>query len=342
MGVLTPSQFDFVCHHLAQFFSGEINHQAIEVNLITGDASFRRYARIRYLNESFILMISPPDKVDNQPFVEFNSLFKAQGLTVPEVMAYEPHKGLILLDDLGQVHLADLLIDGAWISHYQSVIALLPHIAKIQPHPLMKPYDLAFIDAEMEIFNQWLVEKFCHYEFDTASKKMWQQVKGQLANSLLMQPQVVMHRDFHSRNIMQKAGQWALIDYQDAVVGPLTYDLVSLLKDCYFVMPDETRARLINEGYQVYHANGLTQGLSLADFTLLFHLTGMQRHLKAAGIFCRLALRDDKSGYLPHVLDTLDYVLKTANELKTQFPVFEYFSHWLARELLPRLQEQLA
>ncbi|WP_158683323.1 aminoglycoside phosphotransferase family protein [Pseudoalteromonas sp. T1lg24] len=314
---------------------------AFKVELITGDASFRKYFRVFTDNHTYILMVSPPNLVDNEPFIELNHLFSQGSFKVPQILAVDKELGLLLIEDLGSTHFADCLGQGCEQKLYHQAIDMLPNIAKLAKTNAMKPYDAAFIDLELEIFNHWLIEQFCQFTMDTGAQKTWQQVKQQLINALEMQPKVTMHRDYHSRNLMLWQQQLAIIDYQDAVQGPLTYDLVSLTKDCYHILPKTLRQELVRYGFTQYEKAGMTVGLSFDDFELLYTLTGIQRHLKAAGIFCRLSIRDNKQGYLPHVLDTMHYIVEACDELAHSFPVLGYFSQWLKVSVLPSLKAKL-
>ncbi|WP_234402726.1 aminoglycoside phosphotransferase family protein [Pseudoalteromonas piratica] len=317
------------------------NPHSFHIELITGDASFRKYYRVTANKQSYILMVSPPELINNEPFIELNTLFNQANFKVPKILAVNSEQGYLLIEDLGSTHFADCLGKGNECELYQQAIDLLPQIAILPPSPAMKPYDAKFIDLELEIFNEWLVQSFCKIEMDVGAEKNWQQVKQQLINALEMQPKVTMHRDYHSRNLMLSNEQWAIIDYQDAVQGPLTYDLVSLTKDCYQVLPQALRGSLIKYGFAQYEKAGLTGGLTFTDFEMLYTLTGIQRHLKAAGIFCRLSLRDGKQGYLPHVLDTLHYVIVACEEVANAFPVLGYFAEWLQTTVQPQLEAKL-
>lgn len=339
MSLLSTTEMHFVTQSVQQATNGD---DEISVMLITGDASFRRYYRVCKGTASFILLQSPIDKVDNQPFIELNQHFHASGLNLPKIYNVDHGLGLVLLEDLGGIHLADKLsVSDDENTLYHDVIDLIPRIAKTPQHSAMKAYDAAFIDMELEIFNEWLVEKFCNSKMDEAIARNWQQCKQTLLNAFMMQPQVTMHRDYHSRNIMLFKQNWYLIDYQDAVRGPLCYDLVSLLKDCYRVLPSEQHDALLEYGFNKLEQASLTQGINFNDFVMLYDLTGLQRHLKAAGIFCRLAQRDEKLGYLPHVLPTLSYVVAACRKWQTQFSCLGLLANWLETEIVPSLKETL-
>ena len=166
---------------------------------------------------------------------------------------------------------------------------------------------------------------------------MWQQACELLVNNALEQPIVTVHRDFHSRNIMRTGQQWAIIDYQDAVQGPVCYDLVSLLRDCYFKLPEQELDYLLHYAYDEFSEQQLLQDTSFAMFKRWFDLTGVQRHLKAAGIFCRLKLRDGKSGYLNNVLPTLTYISNVSKE----YPELTALGQWIEQIIIPLTKQRL-
>ncbi|KAF7775386.1 hypothetical protein PCIT_a1566 [Pseudoalteromonas citrea] len=323
----------YIDRFLTQFFRG----RPYQVEVVTGDASFRRYLRVHKESESYILMDSDPSKVNNDPFVELNASFSQVGLRVPEIIATDMTHGLLLLNDLGCEHLADLLQSPDRLKYYKSVLALIPSIAKVAYSPYMKPYDSAFIQQEIEIFEQWLLAGWLDYELDDYQNAQWQLCKHQLVENMLSQPQTTMHRDFHSRNIMRDEYHWVLIDYQDAVQGPVTYDVVSLLRDCYFRLPDDEFSLLHNESYHILTSAGLLNGMSYTDYQRYFDLTGLQRHLKAAGIFIRLLLRDNKGGYLNNIIPTLEYVIEVAE----RYECFQWLATWLANEIMPLIDNKL-
>jgi len=172
----------------------------------------------------------------------------------------------------------------------------------------------------------------------TEQVAMWHSSCELLTNAMLLQPTVTVHRDYHSRNIMYSNGQWAIIDYQDAVQGPLCYDLVSLLRDCYYKLPESELSSLLDFAYKEFIAQGLVKNTSFSEFKYWFDLTGIQRHLKAAGIFCRLYLRDSKTGYLDNILPTLDYIVEVA----AHYSELSDLSEWIKNTIVPKVTKQLA
>lgn len=318
---------------LNQYFQG----LAYRTEVVTADASFRRYFRVFQQEQSYILMDSVPDKVDNQPFVELNHSFTQAGLFLPRILKKEMHSGLLLLEDLGSVHLADHLNCTGRTQYYKEVINLLPDIANVENSAWMKAYDSDFITKELEIFEEWLLTDWLQYELSQFHKRQWHMLKQTLVECMLTQPQVTMHRDFHSRNIMQHKGRWALIDYQDAVQGPVTYDAVSLLRDCYFKLPDEEFGALQSYSYDKLKHAGCLGNMRFSDYQYNFDLTGLQRHLKAAGIFVRLWLRDGKAGYLKNIIPTLNYVIDVAKCYES----FQWLATWLLHEIMPLIKRKL-
>lgn len=322
---------------LQQFINTHFSEQSCALNAITADASFRRYYRLNAENKSFIVMDSDPKKVNNVPYIALNKVFSEQGFLLPSIIYSDEQQGFFILSDLGSTHLADLLDDANRSEYYQQLISLSAKWSKTPKAPAMNPYDSDFIALELDIFKNWLVNDFISAELSTEQQNIWQTSTTLLINTLLEQPIVTMHRDYHSRNIMRCEQQWAIIDYQDAVQGPLCYDLVSLLRDCYFKLPNDELTHLLEFGYDEFKRQGLITNESFAQFEYWFDLTGLQRHLKAAGIFCRLYLRDGKKGYLANILPTLTYIVEVAAE----YPELSDLSDWVKSYVVPKVQQRL-
>ena len=305
---------------------------------ITGDASFRRYYRLSCAGKAFIVMDSDPQKVNNAPYISLNKVFTDNGFLLPEIIASDEEQGFFVLSDLGNTHLADKLDEPNRDEYYKQLIRLAASWAKTPESAAMQNYNKEFIHLELNIFSQWLVTDFIGLTMSTEQKTLWQQSCELLTNAMLAQPTVTVHRDYHSRNIMYSNEQWAIIDYQDAVRGPLCYDLVSLLRDCYFKLPQAQLNQLLEYGYEEFTAQKLITDTSFEQFKQWFDLTGIQRHLKAAGIFCRLYLRDGKTGYLDNILPTLDYIVDVA---KT-YPELAALSEWVGSIVIPQVTLKLA
>ncbi len=282
-------------------------------------------------------MNSDPDKLDNTPYIELNKIISQHGFKLPKILQADEKQGLFLLSDLGNTHLADLLGDEDRTLHYKHLIKLSAQWAQIPPAQYMKVFDGEFLQFELSIFRDWLVDNFIGEQLSADEQQMWQQACELLVNNALEQPIVTVHRDFHSRNIMRTGQQWAIIDYQDAVQGPVCYDLVSLLRDCYFKLPEQELDYLLHYAYDEFSEQQLLQDTSFAMFKRWFDLTGVQRHLKAAGIFCRLKLRDGKSGYFNNVLPTLTYISNVSKE----YPELTALGQWIEQTIIPQTKQRL-
>ena len=322
---------------LQQFLNPHFKEDEYQLAAITGDASFRRYFRVNTSDQSYIVMDSDPDKLDNTPYIELNKVFSQHGFKLPKILQADEKQGFFLLSDLGNTHLADLLGDEDRTLHYKHLIKLSAQWAQIPPAQYMKVFDGEFLQFELSIFRDWLVDSFVGEVMSDAQLQMWQQACELLVNNALEQPIVTVHRDLHSRNIMRTGQQWAIIDYQDAVQGPVCYDLVSLLRDCYFKLPEQELDYLLHYAYDEFSEQQLLQYTSFAMFKRWFDLTGVQRHLKAAGIFCRLKLRDGKSGYLNNVLPTLTYISNVSKE----YPELTALGQWIEQAIIPLTKQRL-
>ena len=322
---------------LQQFLNPHFKEDEYQLAAITGDASFRRYFRVNTSDQSYIVMDSDPDKLDNTPYIELNKVFSQHGFKLPKILQADEKQGFFLLSDLGNTHLADLLGDEDRTLHYKHLIKLSAQWAQIPPAQYMKVFDGEFLQFELSIFRDWLVDNFIGEQLSADEQQMWQQACELFVNNALEQPIVTVHRDFHSRNIMRTGQQWAIIDYQDAVQGPVCYDLVSLLRDCYFKLPEQELDYLLHYAYDEFSEQQLLQDTSFAMFKRWFDLTGVQRHLKAAGIFCRLKLRDGKSGYLNNVLPTLTYISNVSKE----YPELTALGQWIEQTIIPQTKQRL-
>ncbi|MDO6441394.1 aminoglycoside phosphotransferase family protein [Marinobacter sp. 2_MG-2023] len=309
---------------------------------VSGDASFRRYFRIFKTgadggNTSFIAMDSPPEQEDCAPFISIGRHWHQAGIAVPQIFEADPARGLLLLEDFGdQLMLGQLNPDTA-NALYQSALEELVLIQQLPAPPdySLPAYDTALLNREMALFRDWLLEGYLELKLDNIEKSMLDTTFALLRESALAQPKVTVHRDYHSRNLLvrQKSSRPGVIDFQDAVTGPVTYDAVSLLKDCYIQWPEER----ISAWLETFRVQALAAGLHHADsdtFRQWFELMGMQRHLKAAGIFARLAMRDGKSGYLADIPRTVGYLLTASKRL----PALMHFHDWLKALAVPRIE----
>ncbi len=281
----------------------------------SSDASFRRYFRVWYNGQTGIVMDAPPDKEDCRPFVAIAAALRGLGLNAPEVLAGDLDQGLLLLSDLGSRQYLSALDAGTVQLLYGDALEAL---ARLQTggdpgSPLLPPYDTALLHREMELFREWFLGRLLGLTLDADEQVVLDQAFARLADNALEQPRVWVHRDYHSRNLMVTTpDNPGVLDFQDAVVGAVTYDLVSLLRDCYIAWPRsevESWALAHRARLRALGMNGLDDA---GQFLRWFDLMGAQRHLKAIGIFARLKLRDGKSGYLDDIPRTLGYLLDVA------------------------------
>jgi len=253
-------------------------------------------------------MDAPPDREPCDQFIAVARKLRGAGLNAPEIIAQNPVEGFLLLTDFGGSDYLSQLSPASEASLYADALeALLLMQTRIDAAELPL-YDTALLNREMDLFHDWFLGKLLGISLDQAQQSIWQSIKQSLVENALAQPQVFVHRDYHSRNLMKlESDNPGILDFQDAVKGPLTYDLVSLLRDCYIDWPPARVEQLALDYYERARVNGLLDA-EPAQFMRWFNLMGIQRHLKAIGIFSRLKIRDDKPGYLKDIPRTLEYV----------------------------------
>ena len=312
-----------------------------ELSVVSGDASFRRYFRLTGADSSWICVDAPPEKEDNPKFIAIARSWSEQGVHVPAVLSEDIDQGFMLLEDFGDQLLWPALHDGAdherVLSLYKQSIDELIRIQKLNADELPE-YDGALLRQEVSLFSDWLCERQVSLSLSADEHRLIADVTDILVDSALAQSQVVVHRDYHSRNLMLCSdGALGVIDFQDAVRGAVTYDLVSLLRDCYVRWPHE----IVDELTAYYHEKASLTGvldMPFDAFSRAFDLMGMQRHLKAAGIFARLNIRDGKAGYLADIPNTCVYLREVAG----RYYEFTDFCRWLDERFLPAMEKGLS
>ncbi len=296
----------------------------------SSDASFRRYFRVTHQQGHHIVMDAPPEKEDTEPFIRIAILFKKAGINVPKIIQQESKQGFLLLEDFGSTcyldHLNTNNASELYLNAFDSLYALQTKIDITTP-PL-PCYDTKLLSNEISLFYDWFLEKHLNISIPDKTKT---QVNQTLIFSALEQPQTCVHRDFHSRNLMVLENNLpGIIDFQDAVIGPISYDLVSLLRDCYVAWPEEKVQQWLNIYYENISKLNLVS-VSFETFSQWFDLMGVQRHLKAIGIFSRLHIRDNKPNYLQDIPLTMNYVVKICDK----YPELEEFNDFLLKTILP-------
>ena len=298
------------------------------------DASFRRYFRVYAGESSRIVMDAPPDKESCDEFIEIARRLRKAGVNAPEILQHDQKRGFLLLGDLGSRQYLQIIDNNNADELYRDAInALLRMQSRCETRGL-PPYDEALLRSEMMLFNDWLVERHIGYSFSKDELQTFEELHELLVAAALEQPRVFVHRDYHSRNLMYVAGNNpGVLDFQDAVAGPVTYDIVSLLKDCYIKWPRENIDSWLDR-----FVNGspvLEPGTSSEKIRRWFDLMGVQRHLKASGIFCRLYHRDGKIGYLKDIPRTLGYII----DLRPDYPELEPLCQFIESVVLAELEQ---
>lgn len=310
----------------------------------SNDASFRRYYRLQAHTTtetvSYIIMDAPPPHEDCEPFVRIARYLQQMGLTIPTVIEQDLSQGFLLLKDLGnETYLSQLSDESADKLYGDALEALLKMQTQSRALTYSVPeYHADLLQSEMALFTDWLLAAYLEKPMATKNHQAWQNLTDQLTRSALQQPQTFVHRDYHSRNLMVlPQGNPGILDFQDAVLGPMTYDAVSLLRDCYISWPAEQ----VRDWQRQYFLQTVQAGLLSKDewagFVKAMDWMGLQRHLKAAGIFARLAIRDGKTGYLQDIPKTLDYLISIA----ALYPETGFLADFIETEVLPSLAERL-
>lgn len=304
---------------------------------LNGDAGFRCYFRLN-CQPTLLAVSAPPTHENNQAFVDIALLLRGQGVHTPVIFAVDYQHGYLLLEDFGDQLLLPLLnaqtVDALYLKAESALLAI--QRAGVGAHAI-PPYDRRRLLDEMQLFPEWFVSRLLGVELDEGERQLLEQGFELLLDSALSQPAVLVHRDFHSRNLMLLAnGDIGVIDFQDAVTGPLTYDLVSLLRDCYIRWPADVVSRRALNYFRRAVAAGIATPVSDKQFLRWFDLMGLQRHIKVLGIFARLYLRDGKVGYL----HDLPLVIRYTLEQLDSYPELYNLKRWFERRVLPAVVDQ--
>lgn len=284
-----------------------VGNDAFTVTPLAGDASFRRYFRLHSNGDTRVIMDAPPNKEDIGPFIRIGCLLAKNGIHTPQIYAVDHEQGFILLEDLGDHLLLGALSEENVDSLYTRAINTLVQLQSTPASDTSLPaFDKTFMLGELNIFREWFLSAYLNLSLTTDQVRLLDNTFDWLTTQISTQPKVFIHRDYHSRNLILIGESLGVIDFQDAMCGPHTYDLVSLLKDCYIQWPHEKIMHWVAYFYQ--HLPPTSRG-SLVDFNHAFDLCGLQRHLKVLGVFCRLHLRDKKSTYLNDLPLTFNYVM---------------------------------
>ncbi len=300
------------------------------------DASFRTYHRLFLKNKTFIVMDAPPEQENCKVFIKITKKLRACDVNVPIIHNVNIEQGFLLLSDLGNDLYLNKLNKSSIYELYSDALSTLVSIQVLVNVGGVDEYDKSLLISEMNLFREWLIEKHLNIKLSDSQVKILTALFDLLVNNALQQPKVFVHRDFHSRNLMvTKENNPGVIDYQDAVYGPISYDLVSILKDCYIKWPKEEIDKWIDFYLNKLYEEKAQYRINRDEFVRWFDLMGVQRHLKASGIFARLSHRDGKHNFLEDIPRTLSYIL----DLKETYEELQPICIILEELVLPRLKE---
>lgn len=283
-------------------------YKDFSLEVASADASFRQYYRLSQDEKSFIMMDSSLEKNSLMPFLDVTQKLLDAGVNAPKIYAQNLEEGFLILEDFGNIHYLNLLNESNFKELYNKAIDTIVLIqnATTKDLPL---YDKAFLHFEMDLMRTWYLEKKLEFTLDKEQEEILTEALDAISEVVLSQPQgFFVHRDYHSRNIMMKRDNTlGIIDYQDAMSGAITYDLISLLKDCYIAFSRDAILTLALSFRD-------KKALDVNDTTFIkwFDFMGMQRHIKVLGVFSRLHIRDGKEGYLKDIPLTLSYTIEAA------------------------------
>jgi N-acetylmuramate 1-kinase len=314
---------------LRQWLSASGIH-ALAFSPLPADASFRRYFRIQTAENSLLAMDAPPPE-NCQVYTQVAQALRALGLCTPEILAADLSQGFLVITDFGDAtFLKTLNHDNAdqLYSSALTALAILQSCQKIPGHEL-PIFGADWMRQEWQWHKEWFINKLLGLQLG-AQEKILDECYQYIVNAAVSQPQVFMHRDYHSANLMVlPENQVGILDFQDAFIGPMTYDLVSLLRDCYIAWPKERVLKWIDD----YRSHHLFPDISRDQFLYFFDLMGIERHLKALFTFSRKKIRDGQSQYLQHVQRTLHYLLDVMQQYTELTPLHDYYQHVVAEKV---------
>ncbi len=304
---------------LQDWAARQLGGDAVDIAPASADASFRRYFRVTAKGRDYIVMDAPPAHEDCRPFIAVARLFGDAGVHVPQVLAQDLDQGFLLLTDLGSTTYLAALNDGTARELYLASNDALIRIQQASRPDVLPEYDRALLTRELMLFPDWYVAKHLGVAMNDQQRAILDTVFERILANNLAQPRVYVHRDWHSRNLMVSDPNPGILDFQDAVYGPITYDLASIYRDAYVEWDEERQLDWVIRYWEKARAARLPVREDFGDFWRDFEWMGAQRHIKVLGIFARLYHRDGKDGYLkdmPRVMRYLRKVCERYDELK--------------------------
>jgi hypothetical protein len=348
---MTPSKIEWPSAQrqaaFEQWLAGLAGTWMLEADTLapaSADASFRRYLRIQGQQRgrtcTFIVMDAPPPQEDVRPFVRIGALIRQAGLRAPQVLGCDEDHGFLLLEDLGStLYLKAMQADPAVGPGSQadtlmrSALTALVRLQTGVPAAALSPYDETVLRRELELFPQWCVQQEYGISWTPTEQGHWERVSRLLIDNALAQPVVAVHRDWMPRNLMVAEPGPGILDFQDALAGPITYDFASLLRDAFISWEEEQEIDWAVRGWQAARKAGLPVGEDFGEFWRQLEWMGLQRHLKVLGIFCRLKHRDGKPAYAQDLPRFFAYATRVALRYRELTPLLKLLEPLSGRQV---------
>jgi len=319
---------------IKQWLETDLQASISSFETASSDASFRRYFRVKFsgwgekeLQPSYIVMDAPPEKENIEPFIKIARYFEQVGLHVPHIFEINFIDGFLLLSDLGKTAYLDMLNQESVGQLYDDAFNALIKLQSVNIKSLdgqleLPMYSKELLKMEMQLLEDWFIKVHLQYPLSNSELDILHATIERLLDEVLCQPQVIVHRDYHSRNLMiVDENNPGIIDFQDAVVGPCSYDLVSLLNDSYIAWPESQVEQWVASFHQKLLVEGIIAEKDFSIFQHWFTTMAMQRQIKVVGIFCRLYHRDGKENYLNDIPQTMAYLLRNS----AKYPEYQPF-----------------
>lgn len=287
----------------------------------SSDAGFRRYFRVKAAGKSFIVMDAPPEHEHNEAYVRIDRLMHEAGLNVPEIFEADLKSGFLLLSDLGRETYLDVLNEENAFRMMDAATTALVKWQVASAPGILPPYDEAVLRREIELFPEWYVVRHCGVNWDEKHRKWWDMTVEAILKNNLRESQVFVHRDFMPRNLMVSDPMPGIIDFQDALYGPVSYDITSLMRDAFISWNESFVLDVSIRYWEKARRAGVPVPDDFADFYRDIEFMGVQRHLKVIGIFTRIHYRDGKSKYLEDTPRFINYVRQTAGRYRELSPL---------------------
>ena len=323
----------------ASWLNNTLGLPVTKIEPLAGDASFRRYFRVYLPDGCLVLMDAPPAKENCKPYLAIGAELLKHRIHTPTIIAENLEQGFLLLEDFGdQLFLTALKKEDNTKKLYHKALQTLVKLQQIKTvtHHQLPVFDTAMMLREMQLFSDWFIEGKLEYKLQEKEKKLLLNSFKLIADKIESFQYTCVHRDYHSRNLMLlESGELGVLDFQDAVLGPITYDAISLLKDCYIDLSRDKVLDLLGYYHHLLGEVKLIDNQSFYDFTNEFDWVGIQRHLKVVGIFSRLDLRDHKTGYLKDIPLAMRYLMEALNE----FSELKELSTWIKTTIYPLYEE---